>query len=172
MEIRPISWGDFDSVCELRLARYDEIAKDPDYGMVSGPSRPTRAELAEWFGSVQRDLLNGRMVSRVAVQDGEIVGMCNVTTEGNHPETKHVGVLGLEVRSAFQGRGIGRELLRATLEACRGKFELVDLSVIPENASARHLYQSLGFKEYGRRPRAFQREGRYHDFILMAREVD
>lgn len=172
MEIRSIGWEDFDAICALRLGRFDAIVRDPDYGMVSARTRPSPGELAQWFGNVHRDLRTGRRVSRIAVEEGQVLGLCSVVAEGDHPETEHVGVLGLEVRAGHHGRGIGRALLAATLEACRGKFELVDLAVIPENAAALHLYRSLGFIEYGRRPQAFRRAGRTHDFILMSRPVD
>ncbi|EQD47868.1 acyltransferase, partial [mine drainage metagenome] len=52
-----------------------------------------------------------------------------------------------------------------------GKFDSVDLAVIPENSRAEKLYRKFGFAEYGRRPRAFQRGGTYHDFILMVKTV-
>ncbi len=171
MQVRNVAWTDFTGIAALRMGRYDAIANDPNYGMVSNPSKPTEAELAAWFGELQRGILEGKRVCSVAVEDGHIVGMAGVTPEGRSVETRHVGVLGIEVLAGYHGRGIGSALLAHVLEACRGRFDSVDLAVIPENPRAEKLYRKFGFVEYGRRPRAFQRGGTYHDFILMRKAI-
>lgn len=172
MTVRAVAWTDFEGICALRRGRYDEIAKDPNYGMVSNSSKPTVAELASWFGEVHRGVMEGKRVCSVAEEDGRIVGMASVTAEGTSVETRHVGVLGIEVLAGHHGRGVGSELLAHVLEGCRGKFDSVDLAVIPANARAERLYRKFGFEEYGRRPRAFQRGGTYHDFILMRKSIE
>ncbi len=172
MEVRPVDWGDFEGVAALRLHRYDQIAIDPNFGMVSSPVRPTPGELASWFGELQRAILEGHAVCSVAREDGTVVGLCSIRPDGHHVETRHVGVLGVEVRDGYRGRGIGEALLRHALDACRGRFEEVRLSVIPINAGAHRLYAKLGFEPYGTAPRAFQRGGKYHDFLLMRKRID
>ncbi len=172
MEVRAVAWADFHGVAELRLHRYDQIDADPDYGMISAASRPTLGEIASWFGELHRAILEGRAVCSVAVEDARIVGMCSVRPDGNHRETGHVGVLGVEVREGYRGRGAGEALLRHALEACRGRFEEVQLSVLPVNDRAQRLYRKLGFAVYGTAPRAFRRGGKYHDFVLMTRRID
>lgn len=172
MPPRPVRWTDFEGLYALRAHRYEEIARDPGYGMVSNPTKPTPGEFASWFGEMHRAVLEGRRVCSVAEEAGRIVGMCSVVAEGTAVETRHVGVLGLEVLPEFRGRGLGEALLAHALEACRGRFEAVDLSVIPANERAARLYRKLGFRIYGRRPKAFQRGGTYHDFILMLKPID
>jgi ribosomal protein S18 acetylase RimI-like enzyme len=171
LNIRPVLWADFEGLYALRMNRYDQIAANPDYGMISSPSRPTPGEFATWFGELHRGLLEGRAVCSVALDHGRLVGACSVRPEGNHPETRHVGVLGVEVLAGFQGHGVGSALVTHALEGCRGRFEEVQLSVIPANARARRLYERLGFEVYGTAPRAFQRAGTYHDFVLMRRRI-
>jgi ribosomal protein S18 acetylase RimI-like enzyme len=172
MDVRSVAWSDFDGLLALRMNRYDQIAIDPNYGMVSAPERPTPGEFAAWFGELHRGLLEGRAVCSVAVDGSRLVGMCSVRPEGNHPETRHVGVLGIEVLADSRGRGVGTALLPHALDACRGKFEEVYLAVIPVNAGARRLYERHGFQVYGTAPRAFQRAGTFHDFVLMRRRID
>jgi len=162
---------DYDGLFALRLNRYEEIAKDPNYGMVSNPSAPTPGEFAVWFGELHRGVLESKAVCSVAEDGGRIVGMCSVRAEGTHLETLHVGILGIEIFAGFLWRGIGSALLPHALEGCRGRFEEVHLAVIPENQGAYRLYRRLGFEEYGRSPRAFQRRGTYHDFILMRKQI-
>ncbi len=171
LAVRAVAWADFEGVAALRLHRYDQIAADPTYGMVSNATRPTQGELASWFGELQRAIVEGRAICSVAEEAGTIVGMCSIRPEGSQAETSHVGVLGIEVRDGFRGRGIGEALLRHALEAARGRFEEVQLSVLPVNTSARRLYDKLGFVVYGTAPRAFRRAGAYHDFVLMSKRL-
>ncbi len=171
MLVRGVNWTDYDGLYALRLNRYDEIAKDPNYGMVSNPSAPTRGEFAEWFGTLHRAVLESKGVCSVAEEGGRIVGMCSIRAEGSHLETRHVGILGIEVLAGFRGRGIGSALLPHALEGCRGRFEEVHLAVIPMNRGAEHLYEKFGFEVFGTAPRAFQRGGKYHDFIMMRKQI-
>jgi RimJ/RimL family protein N-acetyltransferase len=78
-----------------------------------------------------------------------------------------VGVLGILVREGFRGRGAGTELLRATIEGCRGVFDLVRLSVFSVNARAADLYRRFGFVPIGHVPAAVHRGDRYLDEELM-----
>jgi ribosomal protein S18 acetylase RimI-like enzyme len=172
VQVRAVGWTDFDGLLALRLHRYDQIARDPGYGMVSNPTRPTPGEFAVWFGQLHRELLEGHAVCSVAEEDGRLLGMCSVRAEGTAVETRHVGILGIEVHAGSRGQGVGSALLRHALDDCRGRFEEVRLSVIPANRTARRLYEKLGFEVYGTAPRAFQRNGTYHDFVLMRRRID
>ncbi len=169
--VREVTWTDFEGVFALRVNRYEEIAKDPDYGMVSYPERPSRPEFATWFGELHTALLNGSAVCSVATRGGQLVGMCSIRREGRALETAHVGVLGIEVLAPFRGTGVGRPLLTHAIAACQGRFEEVHLSVIPVNERAHRLYASVGFETIGVAPRAFQRAGRYHDFIWMRKRI-
>jgi ribosomal protein S18 acetylase RimI-like enzyme len=171
MQVRGVGWMDYDGLYALRLNRYDEIAKNPNYGMVSNPSAPTPGEFAVWFAELHRAILENKGVCSVAEEAGRMVGMCSVRSEGSHVETRHIGVLGIEVLAGFLGRGVGSALLPHALEGCRGRFEEVHLSVIPENQSAYRLYRKCGFEDYGTSPRTFQRGGTYHDFILMRKQI-
>lgn len=171
MTIRAVAWTDFEGLYALRLHRYDQIEADPEYGMVSNQSRPTLGEFASWFGELHRAILEGRGVCSIAAENGRIIGMCSVRAEGGHVETRHVGSLGIEMLADHRGLGIGSALLAHTLEACRGRFEEVHLAVLPVNQRARRLYEKAGFEVYGTAPRAFQRAGKYHDFVLMRKRV-
>jgi|HubBroStandDraft_1064217.scaffolds.fasta_scaffold35244_3 ribosomal protein S18 acetylase RimI-like enzyme len=171
MRVRPVAWTDFEGLYALRVNRYAEIEKDPNYGMVSNPAPPTPGEFATWFGGLHRDILEGKGVCSVAEEDGRIAGMCSIRAEGTAVETRHVGNLGIEVLTGFRSSGVGSALLPHALEGCRGRFEEVHLSVLPVNEPARHLYEKFGFEAYGTSPRAFRRGGTYHDFIQMRKRI-
>jgi mycothiol synthase len=70
-------------------------------------------------------------VGAYAEDDGRLVG-----------EIKHIGV-----RREWRGRGLGRELVRWGIAACRERAAVdVYLSVEGENRGALRLYESLGFR--------------------------
>jgi [ribosomal protein S18]-alanine N-acetyltransferase len=52
--------------------------------------------------------------------------------------------LGIALLPGYQGRGHGERLMRAGLEAARGRYDRVSLTVHPENPAAR-LYRKCGF---------------------------
>ncbi len=171
MEVRSVGWQDFEGLYALRRDRYEQIALDPNYGMVSLPKPPTRPELATWFGELHRALLEEQAVASVAQDGAVLVGLCTIRPNGAHVETRHVGILGLEVLAGHRGKGVGSALLGHALAACPGRFAEVQLSVLPVNERARRLYARHGFELFGTAPRAFQRGGTYHDFLLMRKRI-
>jgi ribosomal protein S18 acetylase RimI-like enzyme len=81
-------------------------------------------------------------------------------------------IKGLAVDPAHQGRGIGRLLMDAAVDAAsaRGARRLT-LRVLGSNAAARALYESCGFEVEGILREEFLLEGRYVDDVLMARRL-
>jgi len=103
----------------------------------------------------------------VADAGGQIVGWCDV-----HRETvdsyAHVGHLGMGVAAPWRGRGLGLQLMRATLDAARAAgFDKIELSVYATNARARALYEKVGFVVEGTRVRGRKVDGVYEDVHMM-----
>jgi len=75
-------------------------------------------------------------------------------------------ILNLGVAPAHQRRGLGRLLVERlmSLLAERG-VHAVYLEVRESNATARRLYQQLGFREVGRRPSYYRRPA--EDAVLL-----
>ena len=71
------------------------------------------------------------------------------------------------------GRGVGRALLGDLLARCERIEGLrqIQLVVTKQNEAARHLYESLGFRCYGREVDALRIDGVFHDADLMARLI-
>lgn len=96
-----------------------------------------------------------RTLVLVAVEDGRILGTTTLEVEerieGGHPreplrpEEAHMRMLG--VAPDARGRGIGRALVEACIEAARsaGKSVLT-LHTTEEMEAARRMYESLGFR--------------------------
>jgi ribosomal-protein-alanine N-acetyltransferase len=77
-------------------------------------------------------------------------------------------VLNVCVGPRWRGQGLGRYLMRRLLDSARWNgAERVFLEVRPSNVNARTLYESIGFREIGRRPRYYPaREGREEAIVM------
>ncbi len=169
MSIRPLAWSDFEEFVELYYSRFEEVKTNPELGVFTRERRPPWDEEALAFARFMRSTEEGSMVANVAIEEGKLVGTCTVERKGNHVEDRHIGVLGIIVLREWRGKGLGSQLMEATIQGCIGRFELLHLAVIEVNANAHALYQKFGFREHGRAPRAFHRGDRYFDEILMTR---
>ncbi|MCI4358747.1 MAG: GNAT family N-acetyltransferase [Thermoplasmata archaeon] len=170
MRIRELQWEDFHPLVENYLALYEEVKEHPDLGISLFPHPPTVLEETEWFARVFKSAHSGSGVAVVAEENGRAVGLCDVQPKGPQ-ETRHVGVLGIVVARGQRGRGIGRALMQGAIDRCRGKFELVELSVFENNLPARRLYESMGFRTWGTLPKGVKRNDRYINLVFMVSEL-
>lgn len=126
-------------------------------------------EEVRWFVETQRQR---GMVQFVAVQDGRVVGWCDVirkTAEG----FRHGGDLGMGLLPELRGRGLGRQLLERTLAAVRASgITRVEIEVYASNSAAIALYERTGFVHEGRRRRARLLDGVAEDVVEMAMLFD
>jgi ribosomal protein S18 acetylase RimI-like enzyme len=104
----------------------------------------------------------------VALADGSIVGWCDILAHA--PEgTRHCGVLGMGVRAAYRGRGLGRRLIEACMAHARERgMRRIELEVWASNLPAIGLYVSLGFEREGFKRRARELDGAIEDCVCMA----
>lgn len=134
-------------------------------------SRLTRREEAAWLSNLVRSVKKGDTISVLAEVDGEVVGNGNIE-RGSYAETRHHGHLGLTIREAYRGLGIGREMVRVLLaEARRGGLRTVHVEFLSTNKATAHVYEKAGFKRVGRIPGKVYRNGRFVDSLIMARRL-
>lgn len=118
-----------------------------------------------WSEGIFRDCLAGDYLCRIA--EDEQGGLCGYAISSVAVGEQHI--LNLVIDPARQGRGLGRQLLRALLDegACSGA-ERAFLEVRISNQVARRLYTSVGFLELGLRKNYYpSNEGR-EDAIVLA----
>ena len=116
---------------------------------------------------VLNGLRNG-MAQFVAVDDGRVVGWCDVNPK-THEALRHSGVLGMGVAASHRGQGLGSALLRATLEAASARgITRIELVVRADNAAAIALYERHGFELEGRLRDYMIVDGVAHDALAMA----
>jgi RimJ/RimL family protein N-acetyltransferase len=89
--------------------------------------------------------------------DGEeLVGTATIGFSAT-PKTRHKALLiGMFVREADRGRGVGKAVLRAALAAAaaRSGVQVVTLTVTEGNVPAIALYEDCGFRVFGVEPMA------------------
>ena len=116
---------------------------------------------------------NPRAAELLAVVDGAVVGLAGVTPVGTRDKLHHRATFGISVLQAYWGLGIGRALTEACIEcARRAGYTQLELEVVADNASAVRLYESVGFREFGRNPRGFRARSGWQELILMRLELD
>jgi len=125
------------------------------------------AQPMSWFeGSLGRAAIFG------AFLDGTLSGMAGYVAEESSKQAHKAQLWGMYVRAAARNTGLGKRLVAAVLDHARGRVEMVELTVVSENESARRLYRALGFVEYGYEKRALKYDGRYYDEVLMVKFLE
>ena len=140
----------------------DEVARERRWlGGVRGfPLETTRA----WV----RSLIERGMPQVAAVDGDEVLGWCDIDARMGEG-FRHVGRLGMGVRAAWRGQGVGRRLMAAALNGARKVgLERVELEVYASNTAAIRLYERMGFAREGRHARARLLDGVYDDVVTMA----
>jgi ribosomal-protein-alanine N-acetyltransferase len=106
---------------------------------------PFRVAVREGGLVTARDVvMRPKLDSVVAEIDGEVVGYGALRQE---PDA--VMLVNMLVRPDQQGRGVGRLIAQELCRRITAGGEHVHLDVLLDSCSAHHLYQSLGFAEYG-----------------------
>jgi RimJ/RimL family protein N-acetyltransferase len=102
----------------------------------------------------------------------EVVGWCDIA-RAPFEGFRHSGRLGMGLLPHVRGKGLGRRLAQATIDAVRARgVERIELEVFASNTRAIRLYERLGFVHEGVRRRARKLDGAYEDNVLMALVFD
>jgi ribosomal protein S18 acetylase RimI-like enzyme len=104
-----------------------------------------------------------------AFMGARLEGMVGIRRDSFRKSAHRARIWGMYVAPEHQGRGVGRRLLEAAIDAGRrmGGVEQLQLMVMVDNARAQALYRSSGFESYGVEKRALRIGERYFDEELM-----
>ncbi len=100
-----------------------------------------------------------------------VVGDLGVTMVRPIMKYRHRAYLGMSIRRAYWECGLGTRMLEIALAQAKANgFEQVELGVFSDNPRAIHVYEKMGFRQYGRQPRAFKlKDGSYADELIMVK---
>ena len=162
VEIRPFAAEDAEAFRSLRL---EALAAHPEaFGSSIADERGLPLE------TVAGRLAGGHTFGAFTAEGP--VGMAGFFAESGE-KRRHKGMLwGVYVRLARRGQGIAGRLVDRVVAHAATRVEVLHLSVVADNATARRLYEGKGFKAYGLEERALRLGDRYVDELLMVRFLD
>lgn len=105
---------------------------------------------------------------------GEVLGWAALSHVSSRPVYRGVGEVGIYVDPDCAGRGVGRVLLGALIEASeRAGFWTLQAGIFPENVASIALHESCGFRLVGVRERVGRMsDGTWRDVVLYERRSD
>ena len=163
--LRTPKWDDLDGLMELINSLIEEKAE------ICITSKFTREEEAKWLHKTLLQLEKNEGFFLVAEVDGSVVASSNISILCG--DEKHVGVVGIVVKSGFRDSNIGSEIMKTLVEqAALLKLKALMLQVFATNKRAIHVYEKIGFSQSGRIPKKHFRLGKHIDEIIMTRQIN
>ena len=161
--VRPSSESDLEAVTAI----YAHAVKHGTASFELDP--PDRAEMARRRAAI----LDGGYPYLVAEQDGAILGYAYAGAYRTRPAYRSTVEDSIYVAPSVQGRGVGRLLLTALIEACEARDFRLMVAVIGDEDSKGSigLHRSLGFEPVGILKGIGYKHGRWLSTVLMQRPL-
>ncbi|GAA3853562.1 helix-turn-helix domain-containing GNAT family N-acetyltransferase [Amycolatopsis tucumanensis] len=106
----------------------------------------------------------------VAEVDGTVVGWAAATPTSARDCYSGVAETSIYVAEGHRGRGIGKALIRKQVTAAdEAGLWTLETSIFPENRASLALHHAAGYRTVGIRERIAQRNGEWHDTVLLER---
>jgi len=135
IEIRTATAVDVELIWQL----HQYLSSDSIYKRYHSPRVPSRAEMTRMCELNGKD---GRSFIAVAPGKAAIVGMAYYITQPANPDTAEAALL---VADAFQGQGIGRQLMKHLRETAVAQgIRFFEAHVLPTNIPMIHLLNNSG----------------------------
>ena len=154
--------GDAERYARFRM----RMLLDSPWAYASSPEEDLARDPAE----IARRLLGDAYAIVALEEEEELIATAGVTRRTQAKSAHRAGIWGVFVDPARRGRGHGRAVMSAAIEVARRweGVDYVDLGVSENSPEARALYESLGFRAWGREPESLDIEGRRYDEIFMS----
>src|SRR5262245_19413419 len=120
---------------------------------------------ADWIQSISTRLSVEESAVFGAFSRVSLIGIVGVVRNTGKKERHKSLIWGMYVTAGLRRSGVGEKLLHTAIDQARswGGVEQVHLAVSEVAADAKRLYERMGFREWGREPRALALEGRSVD---------
>jgi RimJ/RimL family protein N-acetyltransferase len=163
--LRTPKWEDLDDFLELINSLVDEKAE------ITRTEKATREEEIDWLSKALSRLEKDETFFLVAEVDGKVVATSEINKRSGYQ--KHVGVIGIAIRSGFRDLGIGTEMMKALVnQAQEAGLKVLTLTAFASNKRAIRVYEKVGFVQTGRVPKKHFKEGKYIDEIIMTKLLE
>jgi len=164
--IRPPKKNDLSKLLNFINELTDEDA------MIASATRKTLEDEKLWLEETLEDIDRKRKVYLLAFDKNDnLLGIVHVQKERGR--RNHIGQLGISVVKKSRGKGIGKKLMNEIFKLAKKELEIdqVVLTCFSINKPALGLYTSLGFKQYGLLPGAYEYKGKRIDQVSMYRNL-
>jgi RimJ/RimL family protein N-acetyltransferase len=163
--LRTLKWDDLDDIVELVNSLVDEDAD------IFTDRKVTKDEEADWLKKKLDLLEKDEELHMVAEVNGKVIA--NSSLKKNKGMSSHTGEIGIIVGRQYRNIGIGTKMLKTLIsQAKKMQIRLLYLGVFSTNKLAYRVYEKVGFKEFGRRPKFIYKNGKYIDDVLMVKELE
>ncbi len=142
----------------------DLIAEDT-YIIMSGEP-VTELEENNYLATLLKEI-DQKQVAAFYVFDGDkLVANCQI--KKRQRRLSHIGDFGITVAKEYRQDGVGSQLMSMLLEEAKNiGVKIVTLEVFSNNERACHVYQKMGFTEFGVLPKSVVHRGEVISLIQM-----
>jgi len=145
---------------------WPSVKKIYEEGIATGNAtfQTTAPSWEEWDAA---HVKNSRLA---AIENGDVLGWAALTAVSSRCVYAGVGEVSVYVATAARGKGLGKKLLQALIEASEeNNFWTLQAGIFPENEASVKIHEDCGFKIIGRREKIGQMNGVWRDTLLLER---
>ncbi len=154
------------------MCRYiNELSKEQTFVRFQGEEITLEHE-SKFLSDELEKIKNKKAVQLLVFYSSVLIGIAAIDLKDK--TESHEGVFSLSVAKDFRGEGVGKLLMKLTLEEAIKNLtdlKIITLGVFGDNDLAYKLYEKFGFKEYGRLPGGSKHKDQYVDHIYMYKKV-
>lgn len=169
VEVTRLHWLDEEAIRGVARLLQRLVAEGAALGWIEPPPDPeVAALLRELVTDADRD--DAHVV--VAYYDGRLTGFGCWRRYTRPTHRPHADLQKVAVDPACQGRGVGRQMMNALIDAATASgVEVLTLDLRGDNTAAVTLYESLGFVRYGTLERFVAVGPERYDKLFYARDL-
>lgn len=149
-----------------------EIEKEDTYITLNAAEPVSVKEQKEYLKDLSKKIKQKKAVSLAVFSGKKYLGSCDIVRQGKRQG--HIGLFGIALSKECRGQGKGFKLAQEVIKKAKERLGLkkIILSCFANNQVGLKFYQKLGFKQYGRLPRAEQYQGKFIDSILFYKDLE
>lgn len=151
---------------KLDARDWEEVRRIYLEGIGSG-NATFETSIGGWQDWHTRFLPSCRLIVEV---DGRTAGWAALSAYSSRPAYRGVAEVSVYVETRCHGRGLGKQLLQALVQASESEgFWTLQAGIFSENVASIQLHRSCGFAPVGVRNRIGQLRGSWRDVLLLER---
>jgi len=152
----------------LKQADWPAVARIFEAGIAGGDATFEPAAPGSWQEWSDARLREPKLAARAR---GEVIGWAALSATSTRPVYRGVAEVGIYVAPEHMGKGVGRALLGALVDASeRAGIWTLQAGIFPENRASIALHERCGFELVGVRRKIGQMpDGRWRDVLLYER---